>query len=204
MKPRHGDVNTRFVFHGTGWKPNAKLAYQRPPFCALSAACASVLDIHFFRSDSNGEFTQTLGPWKRVSFDFEGTDLCFIYAPYGKCQARSQVGLAPPSVSATPSTVQLADESAPVTTTLAAAHFRAGERLRFHVHYPDGRVKSLKGRARRHGRPVGPAHAWTPKGGATRFLTLRPSDPNGTYSVRVTDPHGGQARTSFVVRHYRS
>jgi hypothetical protein len=202
VKPRHGDVNTRFAFRGTGWRPNAKLAHESGPFCAASAACATVLYIHFFKADSNGEFTQTIGPWKRVPFDFVGTEFCFIYAPFGSCKATKRVGLTPPSASVTPAHVTLFENGGAVTTTVAAEHFRAGERLTIHIRYPDGRRRVVRARARRRGAHVGPANAWAPRGGAIKWFELHSADPDGTYRVRVVDEHDGEALTSFVAQHY--
>jgi hypothetical protein len=202
VTPKHGDVNTRFVFHGTGWRPSAKLAYQYGPFCAASAACATVLLIHSFKSDAHGEFTQTLGPWERVPSDFVGTEFCFIYAPFGHCKAKRRVTLTPPSASVTPAHVTMFENGGPFTMTAAAEHFRAGERLTLHVRYPNGRHRTLTTRARRHGAYVGVA--WAPRGGAVKLFDLHAGDPDGTYRVRVTDEHGGEARTSFVASHYAS
>lgn len=202
MKPRHGDVNTRFVFHGTGWRPNAKLAYTHGAFCPITTACPAIGYLHEFKSDANGEFRQTIGPWKLPSYDFVGADFCFSYAPFGDCKALKRVGLTPPSASARPPQVTRFENGGPVTLTVAAEHFKAGERLTVHVRYPDGRHRALKTRARRRGTHVGGANAWAPRGGAIVPVKLRESDPDGTYRVRVTNSNGNEALTSFVAQHY--
>ena len=201
MKPRHGDVNTRFVFHGTGWKPNAELAYMHGAFCPLSLACPSIGYVRYFKSDANGEFTETIEPGEAPPQDFVGTDFCFMYAPHGECKARKRVGRAPPSASITPARVTLYEHGNDVTVTALAEHFKAGQRLTIHVRHPDGRHRALKTRARRRGAHVGGANAWAPRGGAIVTFSIRRGDPGGRYDVRVADEHHGEALTSFVVRH---
>jgi hypothetical protein len=205
VKPRHGDVNTRFVFHGSGWKPNARLTYTHGAFCAASTACPTLLYLHNFRSDAHGEFTQSIGPMKWPPLDFVGTDVCFGYGPFPDfhCLVSRRIGLTPPSASVTPVHAERnSDYPSPVAMTVAAEHFRAGERLTTHIRFPDGRRRVLHSRARRHGAHVGGANAWAPRGGTIELFTLRAHDPDGVYRVRVEDGRGGEARTSFVASHY--
>jgi hypothetical protein len=146
-------------------------------------------------------------PATYVPNDFVGYTLCFSYARSedpplgGHCRATAQIGLAPPSASATPARAER-NPSETITVTLAAQHFKAGSHLKIHVRYPGGHRRVLKAFARRHGGHVGPGNAFAPRGGTIRFLRLHPKDPDGTYAVRVVDRKGHEARTSFVAQHY--
>jgi len=198
MKPRHGDVNTRFVFRGTGWRPDTKLVYEYGAYCAASLACPAVGIMGYLRSDANGEFAFFLDPWDLVPDDFVGTDYCFAYEMDRDCKALKRVGRRPASVSATPTRARLLRDGGGLTMSVLAEHFKAGERLTIHVRYPDGRHRAFKARARRRGARVEFSNAWVPRGGALKWLKLQRDDPVGTYQVRVVDRHRAEARTSFV------
>lgn len=204
VKPRAGDVNTKFVFHGAGWEPNARLIESHGALCG-TGPCILPLYVRRFEANSNGRFRLSERPTKYVPFDFEGYTACFRYAdtddhPSG-CRVLVPISLAPPMVSATPALAQR-NPNEVITATLAAQHFKAGTRLKFHVRYPGGRHRVLKAVARRHGAYVGPGNAWAPRGGAIRLLNIAADDPDGTYRVRAVDRRGHQALTSFVVQHY--
>ena len=206
VTPKHGDVNTRFVYRGSGWKPNAKLALSHGVLCG-TGPCILPLYFRVFRADADGAFRVTERPTKGVRDDFAGYDVCFSYAPRGgpggPCKATVKIGIAPPSASATPAKAKRFRENTdPVTITIAAEHFKAGRQLWIHFRYPDGRHKVLRAKAHRHGAYVGPANAWSPRGGIVKFHALRPKDPDGLYHVRVVDKQGHGARTSFVAQHY--
>ena len=206
VKPRAGDVNTRFVYRGAGWTPNTAVSYSHGALCG-TGPCILPLFFRHFRSDADGRFKVSERPTTFVPYDFEGYDLCFAYPkhdegpPQAPCEVTAKISLAPPSASATPALAERSQES-PVTVTLAARHFKAGTRLKVHVRYPGGRHRVLKTRARRRGAYVGPANAYTPRGGSTKLLDVQPSDPDGTYRVRFVDRLGHEARTSFVTQHY--
>ncbi|HKP88568.1 MAG TPA: hypothetical protein VJT75_01215 [Thermoleophilaceae bacterium] len=208
VKPHAGDVNTRFVYRGSGWRPNARVSYTHGALCG-TGLCILPLYFRVFESDANGEFEVSERPTKYVPRDFVGYTLCFGYPkreegpPNAPCEVRAQISLAPPSASATPALAERSrGDSLPTTVTLAARHFKAGTRLRIHVRYPGGRHRVLKTRARRRGAYVGPGHAYTPRGGATRLLDVRKDDPDGTYRVRIVDRRGNEALTSFVAQQY--
>lgn len=208
VKPRLGDVNTRFVYRGSGWRPNASLVYSHGALCG-TGPCILPLFFRHFRSDADGRFKVTERPTSSVRDDFVGYDLCFAYSanaegpPDAPCKATGKISVAPPSASATPARAERSHgDPYPLAVTLAARHYKAGSRLEIHVRYPGGRHRVLKARARRHGAYVGPANAYTPRGGATKLLYLKPSDPDGNYTVRFVDRLGHQARTSFVAQHY--
>jgi hypothetical protein len=204
VTPRHGDVNTRFVYHGAGWKPNAKVTLSHGVLCG-TGICILPLYFRTFHSNADGAFRVSERPAKSPPDDFLGYDVCFSYGdgPGGRCKAAAKIGLAPPSASATPATAtRFRGNSYPVTITIAAQHFKAGSRLKIHVRYPDGRHRVLHARARRHGAYVGPGNAWAPRGGIVKFHSLRPKDPDGLYHVRVVDSRGDVARTSFLAQHY--
>ena len=207
VKPRGGDVNTRFVYRGSGWEPNRKLIYTHGAPCG-TGPCILPLYFHKFESDANGHFRQTERPTTFVPNDFLGYTVCFGYArkdgtplTAGGCKATVPVSLAPPIVSATPALAER-NPNEVITATLAAQHFKAGTKLAFHVRYPGGRHRVLKAHAGRHGRYVGPGNAFAPRGGAIKLLRIKSDDPDGTYQVRVVGKAGGEARTSFVVQHY--
>jgi hypothetical protein len=208
VKPRQGDVNTRFVYRGSGWKPNARVAMSHGALCG-TGPCILPLYVRVFRSDADGKFRVSERPTRYVPFDFEGYDVCFSYARSadppvgGHCKASVPIGLSPPSASVTPTRAERNDTyPSPVTMTLAAEHFKAGSRLRIRIRYPGGHHRVIEALARRHGGRVGPANAWAPRGGIVRLFKLRPKDPDGTYGVRVVDRRGNEARTSFVASHY--
>ena len=207
VKPRAGDVNTRFVYRGSGWEPNSQLIYTHGALCG-TGACILPLFFKHFESDAEGRFRQSERPTTYVYDDFVGYTVCFGYAKdenspenEGGCKATAKVSVAPPMVSATPALAQR-NPNEVITATLAARHFKAGTRLKFHVRYPDGRHRVLKAVARRHGGYVGPGNAFAPRGGAVKLLDIKSEDPDGTYRVRVVDKLGHEARTSFVTQHY--
>lgn len=209
VTPKHGDVNTRFVYHGTGWRPKARIAMSHGALCG-TGPCILPLYFRVFRADADGAFRVSERPTTFVQDDFAGYDVCFSYAksqgpPGGPCKATAEIGLSPPSASATPATAERSKHRAlPVTITIAAQHFKAGRQLWIHFRYPDGRHKVLRVKAHRHGAYVEPGHAWAPRGGMVKFHSLRPKDPDGLYHVRVVDKQGHVARTSFLAQHYTS
>jgi hypothetical protein len=206
VTPKHGDVNTRFVYRGSGWRPNAKVALSHGVLCG-TGPCILPLYFRVFHTDADGAFRVSERPAKRVPDDFAGYDVCFSYSPDGNpggpCKATVKIGVAPPSASATPAKAErFRGNGLPVTITISAEHFKAGRQLWIHLRYPDGRHKVLRAKAHRHGAYVGPANAWSPRGGIVKFHALRPKDPDGLYHVRVVDKQGHVARTSFVAQHY--
>jgi hypothetical protein len=203
---RLGDVNTRFVYRGSGWRPGARLSLSHGVLCG-TGPCILPLFFRIFHADSQGRFRVSEHPARAVVSDFGGYSVCFAYAerspgPGGKCRALRRITVVPPWASATPVVAERFAGNPPSLgpiVTFAAQHFRAGERLKVRIRYPDGRRRVLSTRARRHGAYVGPA-AFAPRGGAIRLYRVRASDPDGTYRVRVTNVRGDQARTSYVVK----
>jgi hypothetical protein len=202
IKPRVGDVNTKFVYSGSGWRPDVRLAFSHGALCG-DGPCPGILQVGLFRSDTHGRFRVTEHPAHGVPDDFVGYSICFSYAQRGLpdgCRTTRRITVVPPWASVTPARVERYSNEPPSDPPkIATQHFKAGERLRIDIRYPDGRKRILTGRARRHGGYVRPA-AYVPRGGLIRRFHLKSSDPDGTYQVRIADAHGGEARTSFVVK----
>jgi hypothetical protein len=207
VKPRVGDVNTRFVYRGSGWKPNARLIYTHGALCG-TGPCILPLFFKHFESDADGRFRQSERPTTFVQDDFVGYTVCFGYAKDGEgpsneggCKATAKVSVAPPSADVTPATARRSHGDG-TTMTVAGRHFKAGSKLKIHIRYPGGRHRVLHTRARRHGGYVGPANAFAPRGGFVKLFEIEPQDPDGTYRWRVVDPKGHEAVGIFVVQHY--
>lgn len=206
VRPRVGDVNTTFVYRGSGWRPHARVALAHGALCG-TGPCIAPLFFRAFRTDRHGRFRVTEHPAHWFVEDFEGYSICFGYrgravAPPRRCRVTRSITVEPPSVAATPATAERFRGNPPdldPTVTIAARHFKAGSRLRIRIRYPDGRTRVLHVRARRHAGAVGPA-AYAPRGGAIWLLRVRKGDPDGAYAVEVTDARGELARTSYVVR----
>jgi hypothetical protein len=199
VHPRVGDVNTRFVYRGMGWEPNAKLTLSHGVLCG-TGPCILPLYYKRFHADAHGRFRQTEHPAKAVLDDFAGYSICFEYGEvpdYEPCLVKRRITVVPPWASVTPAIVErYPNGPGEDTLTFAAQHFKAGERLTVRIRYPNGHRRVLHTRARRHGAYVGPA-AYAPRGGAIKLFTLPTSAPDGTYRVHVTDEHRDHAFTSF-------
>jgi hypothetical protein len=206
VKPRAGDVNTRFVYRGSDWKPNSRIVFTHGALCG-TGPCILPLYFRFFESNAEGRFKQSERPTTFVQDDWAGYTVCFGYQQEGDapdpegCVAIADVTLAPPSASATPALARRNDNE-PIRVTVTAAHFKARSRLKIHIRKPGGAERVLDARARRHGGHVGPANAYAPRGGFVRLVGIRVEDPDGTYRVRVVDRNGHRALTSFVVKHW--
>jgi hypothetical protein len=205
VRPHVGDVNTKFVYRGSGWRPHARLGLSHGVLCG-TGPCILPLFVRDFRANEHGRFRVTEHPARGVLHDFLSYSICFGYArfvgPPLRCRAVRRITVVPPWVSVTPLVAERFEGNSPdlnPTLTVALQHFRAGTRLKIRIRDPDGRKRVLKTRARRHGGYVGPA-AYAPRGGAIKLFQVRKSDPDGTYRVKVTDSRGNQARTTYVVK----
>ena len=201
VTPRVGDVNTTFVYRGSGWRPHARVAFEHGALCADYTPCTLPLYVGFLRADKHGRFRTSEHPALFVPDAFVGYGICFSYAqprsPAG-CRAKGSITVVPASASISPArTERFADDPSPQVLTLEVEHFKAGERLGIEIRYPDGRVRTLHGRARRHAGAVGAAYVR--RGGLIRAIELKSSDPDGTYVVRVTNKNGAEADTSYTV-----
>lgn len=209
--PHLGDINTTFVFAGSGFRPRAVVVGTHGPLCDRTGPCTSNLFGIRLRTDRRGRFRFTEHPADQIFYnprfvpdDFVGYPVCFGYAhgalpESGPCAATAAIALAPPSVTVTPVRVfRPVHGVRSALLTIAIAHYRAGQRLRLTLSYPDGRVRHSGLTTRRRGRFVGAAYA--SKGGAVSVLSLREDDPDGTYHLGVSGPDPfAEARTEFVV-----
>jgi hypothetical protein len=177
VKPRVGDVNTRFVYRGSDWRPNARIVFTHGAPCG-TGPCILPLYYRIFESDAGGRFKQSERPEIFVQDDWQGYSICFGYQAEGDapdpegCVVTKRITIAPPAVSATPADARR-NRGEVIRVTIAAQHFKAGSRLKVHVRRPGGGERVLRVRARRHGGYVGPAHAYAPRGGFVKLLPIR-------------------------------
>jgi len=200
VKPRVGDVNTRFVYRGSGWRPHANVFFSHGALCNDRRPCAMPLYVGRVRTGRNGRFKTSEHPLA-VPDDFVGYSICFGYGPEPLppgCRASGRITIVPASASVTPARAERFTHGGfqPVLT-LAVQHFKAGEKLAIEIRYPDGRVRTLHGHTRRHPGAVGTAYAR--RGGLVRSLEVKSSDPDGSYQVRVMNHSSAEADATYTV-----
>jgi hypothetical protein len=201
VTPRVGDVNTTFVYRGSGWRPHADVFFSHGALCSDHAPCILPLYVGRVRTGGHGRFKTSEHAAPAVPDDFVGYSICFGYGPDSYpngCRASGSITVVPAAASVTPARAErFTDGGFQPVVTLAVQHFKAGEKLAIEIRYPDGRVRTLHGRARRHAGAVGTAYAR--RGGLIRSLEVKSSDPDGTYQVRVMNHRGAEADATYTV-----
>jgi hypothetical protein len=198
LSPRTGDVNTTFLFRGSGWQPRQRVDVKY----FVSPASARPYRSFKFQPEANGGFVFRLT--KPIGLVDAGVTsrMCFRQRdtrpkPPHVHRACVNFYLAAPLAQFMPSTGKPGG-----LFLLVVSGFLAGRRLEGTLTRPTGTTKAFAFRTRTQeafvsGGPFGPI--FVPRGGAAvRFPTVS-ADPIGTYTVLVADPKAGSRARAAVV-----
>lgn len=198
LSPRTGDVNTSFLFTGSGWQPRKRVDVTY----FVSSSATRPYRSFKFQPEANGGFVFRLA--KPIGLVDAGVTsrMCFrqrdtrpkVPHVYRLCV---NFYVAAPLAQFMPSTGKPGD-----LFLLVVSGFLAGRRLEGTLTRPTGTTKAFAFRTRTQeafvsGGPFGPI--FVPRGGAAvRFPTVS-ADPIGTYTVLVADPKAGSRARAAVV-----
>lgn len=189
--PESGDVNTTFVFHGTGWKPTRAVTAS---YFVVAGRGGGPRRTFSFKPRRGGSFVfRLIRPIGLVDSGVTSR-MCFRQRRVRACE---DFYVAPPAAQFMPSTGSPGD-----AFLLVASGFYAGRRLRATLTLPDATMRNFTMTARTaatfvEGGPFGPV--LVPRGGAAVRFVPRASDPAGVYTVLVTDPKAGSRARAVLV-----
>jgi hypothetical protein len=198
LSPRTGDVNTTFLFRGTGWQPRKRVDVTY----FVSSSVTRPYRSFKFRPESNGGFVFSLtkpiglvdaGVTSRMCFRQRDTRPKVPHV-YRVCV---NFYVAAPLAQFMPSTGKPGD-----LFLLVVSGFLAGARLEGTLTRPTGTTKAFAFRTRTKeafvsGGPFGPI--FVPRGGAAIRVPTDTTDSLGIYTVLVTDPKAGSRARAAVV-----
>jgi hypothetical protein len=198
LSPPTGDVNTVFLFKGSGWQPRRQVDVTY----FVSASATRPFRSYRFRPRVNGGFVFQLT--KPIGLVDAGVTsrMCFRQRVTRRTVPRVNrvcvnFYVAAPLAQFMPSTGKPGD-----LFLLVVSGFLAGRRLEGTLTRPNATTKTFAFRTRTQeafiaGGPFGPI--FVPRGGAAvRFPTVA-TDPPGTYTVLVSDPRAGSRARAAVV-----
>jgi hypothetical protein len=198
LSPRTGDVNTVFLFKGSGWQPRRRVDATY----FVSSSAARPYRSFKFRARGKGGFVFQLT--KPIGLVDAGVTsrMCFRQRNTRPKVPRvnrvcANFYVAAPAAQFMPSTGKPGD-----LFLLVVTGFLAGRRLEGTLTRPTGTTKTFVFKTRTQeafvsGGPSGPI--FVPRGGAAvRFPTVS-TDAPGTYTVLVSDPRAGSRARAAVV-----
>ncbi len=198
LSPRTGDVNTTFLFTGSGWQPRQRVDVT---YFVSSSAARPFRSFKFVPGRNGGFVFQLTKPIGLVDAGVTSR-MCFrqrdtrpkVPRVYRVCV---NFYVAAPLAQFMPSTGKSGD-----LFLLFVSGFLAGRRIVGTLTRPTGTTKTFAFTTRAQeafvsGGPFGPI--FVPRGGAAVRFPTDAADPLGIYTVLVADPRAGSRARAAVV-----
>jgi hypothetical protein len=193
VTPRSGDVNTTFLFKGTGWTPGKRVSASY----FVSTASERPYRSYAFKPRRDGSFVFRFARPIGLADAGVTSKMCFRQSTRRVVRTCTNFYVAGPAAQFMPSSGKLGD-----LFLLVVSGFVAGHELQGALTPPTGPAHMFVLRARRTdafvaGGPFGPVYVR--RGGAAVRFPSNPTDPPGFYTASIVDPAAGSTARAAIV-----